>query len=194
MSLPLIFPPVELDGQVLIDGGTMDNVPADVVKAMGAEPRHRRQRRRPHGSRERQLHDARGRRRHARRDDAGVDPPRHRRRRCRHQRAARRVRIARLAAGAGAHRGGLQRRRGDARPVAAAGGERSRVRDVAPRPPGTPPEGPAGAGVRRLRGVRRQRRQASQHPPRSPRRQAPRHRRRSRRTSPSSPGWIATRQ
>jgi len=36
MSLPLIFPPVEVDGQVLIDGGTMNNVPADVVKAMGA--------------------------------------------------------------------------------------------------------------------------------------------------------------
>lgn len=37
MSLPLIFPPVELDGQVLIDGGTMNNVPADIVKAMGAD-------------------------------------------------------------------------------------------------------------------------------------------------------------
>ena len=36
MSLPLIFPPTHVDGQVLIDGGTMDNVPADVVKAMGA--------------------------------------------------------------------------------------------------------------------------------------------------------------
>ena len=36
MSLPLIFPPVDVDGQVLIDGGTMNNVPADVVKAMGA--------------------------------------------------------------------------------------------------------------------------------------------------------------
>jgi NTE family protein len=36
MSLPLIFPPTEVNGQVLIDGGTMDNVPADVVKAMGA--------------------------------------------------------------------------------------------------------------------------------------------------------------
>ena len=36
MSLPLIFPPVELNGQVLIDGGIMNNVPADVVKAMGA--------------------------------------------------------------------------------------------------------------------------------------------------------------
>jgi NTE family protein len=35
MSLPLIFPPTEVNGQVLIDGGTMDNVPADVVKAMG---------------------------------------------------------------------------------------------------------------------------------------------------------------
>jgi NTE family protein len=37
MSLPLIFPPIEVNGQVLIDGGTMDNVPADVVKAMGAD-------------------------------------------------------------------------------------------------------------------------------------------------------------
>jgi NTE family protein len=36
MSIPLIFPPVQLDGHVLIDGGVMDNVPADVVRAMGA--------------------------------------------------------------------------------------------------------------------------------------------------------------
>ena len=36
MSLPLIFPPVNYDGKVLIDGGLMNNVPADVVKAMGA--------------------------------------------------------------------------------------------------------------------------------------------------------------
>jgi len=33
MSLPLVFPPVELDEQVLVDGGTMDNVPADVVRS-----------------------------------------------------------------------------------------------------------------------------------------------------------------
>jgi NTE family protein len=37
MSLPLIFPPVELEGRVLVDGGAMNNVPADVVRAMGAE-------------------------------------------------------------------------------------------------------------------------------------------------------------
>jgi NTE family protein len=37
MSLPLIFPPVQVDGRVLVDGGTMNNVPADVVKAMGAD-------------------------------------------------------------------------------------------------------------------------------------------------------------
>ena len=37
MSLPLIFPPVEVNGQVLIDGGTMNNVPADIVKGMGAD-------------------------------------------------------------------------------------------------------------------------------------------------------------
>ncbi len=37
MSLPLIFPPVELDGRVLVDGGAMNNVPADVVRTMGAD-------------------------------------------------------------------------------------------------------------------------------------------------------------
>jgi NTE family protein len=37
MSLPLIFPPVEHDGHVLIDGGTMNNVPADVVRELGAD-------------------------------------------------------------------------------------------------------------------------------------------------------------
>jgi NTE family protein len=36
MSLPMIFPPMEVDGQILIDGGTMNNVPADVVRQMGA--------------------------------------------------------------------------------------------------------------------------------------------------------------
>jgi NTE family protein len=36
MSLPLIFPAVERDGQLLVDGGAMNNVPADVVRAMGA--------------------------------------------------------------------------------------------------------------------------------------------------------------
>jgi NTE family protein len=37
MSLPLIFPPIEDNGQMLIDGGTMNNIPADIVKAMGAD-------------------------------------------------------------------------------------------------------------------------------------------------------------
>jgi NTE family protein len=37
MSLPLIFPPVEVNGRMLIDGGTMNNVPADVVKGLGAD-------------------------------------------------------------------------------------------------------------------------------------------------------------
>jgi NTE family protein len=36
MSLPLIFPPIERDGRMLVDGGMMNNVPADVVRAMGA--------------------------------------------------------------------------------------------------------------------------------------------------------------
>lgn len=37
MSLPGAFPPVERDGRVLVDGGAMNNVPADVVRAMGAD-------------------------------------------------------------------------------------------------------------------------------------------------------------
>jgi NTE family protein len=37
MSLPLIFPPVELNGQMLIDGGTMNNVPADIARQLGAD-------------------------------------------------------------------------------------------------------------------------------------------------------------
>jgi NTE family protein len=36
MSLPAIFPPVERDGKLLVDGGALDNIPADVVRAMGA--------------------------------------------------------------------------------------------------------------------------------------------------------------
>ena len=36
MSLPGIFPPVLSDGRVLVDGGALDNVPADVVREMGA--------------------------------------------------------------------------------------------------------------------------------------------------------------
>jgi NTE family protein len=37
MSLPGVFPPMELDGKVLVDGGAMNNVPADVVRQMGAD-------------------------------------------------------------------------------------------------------------------------------------------------------------
>ena len=37
MSLPGIFPPVERDEMVLVDGGAINNVPADVVRAMGAD-------------------------------------------------------------------------------------------------------------------------------------------------------------
>ena len=36
MSLPGIFPPVKRDGRVLVDGGALDNIPADVVKSLGA--------------------------------------------------------------------------------------------------------------------------------------------------------------
>jgi len=37
MSLPGIFPPVETGSWVLVDGGAMNNVPADVVRSMGAD-------------------------------------------------------------------------------------------------------------------------------------------------------------
>jgi NTE family protein len=36
MSLPGAFPPVQRDGRVLVDGGALDNIPADVVKGLGA--------------------------------------------------------------------------------------------------------------------------------------------------------------
>jgi NTE family protein len=37
MSIPGFFVPVEREGRVLVDGGLVDNVPADVVQAMGAD-------------------------------------------------------------------------------------------------------------------------------------------------------------
>ncbi len=37
MSIPGIFAPVEVDGKFLSDGGLVNNIPTDVVKAMGAD-------------------------------------------------------------------------------------------------------------------------------------------------------------
>jgi len=37
MSLPAVFPPVELDGKVLVDGGVLNNLPVDVARAMGSQ-------------------------------------------------------------------------------------------------------------------------------------------------------------
>ena len=37
MSMPGVFPPMEIDGRVLVDGGAMNNVPANVVRGMGAD-------------------------------------------------------------------------------------------------------------------------------------------------------------
>ena len=37
MSLPLIFPPIEDADRILVDGGAMNQVPADVVRQMGAD-------------------------------------------------------------------------------------------------------------------------------------------------------------
>jgi NTE family protein len=36
IAFPGLFPPVRQNGRVLVDGGVIDNVPADVVRAMGA--------------------------------------------------------------------------------------------------------------------------------------------------------------
>lgn len=37
MSLPAVFAPVAYDDWLLVDGGTLNNIPADVARAMGAE-------------------------------------------------------------------------------------------------------------------------------------------------------------
>ena len=37
MSIPAVFTPVALDQRLLVDGGALNNVPADVVKTMGAD-------------------------------------------------------------------------------------------------------------------------------------------------------------
>ena len=37
MSLPGVFTPVKLDRMVLVDGGLLDNIPVDAVRAMGAK-------------------------------------------------------------------------------------------------------------------------------------------------------------
>jgi len=37
MAIPGVFTPVTLDGRLLVDGGTLDNVPADVTRNMGAD-------------------------------------------------------------------------------------------------------------------------------------------------------------
>jgi len=37
MAIPGVFTPVEIDGRLLVDGGTTRNMPVDVVRAMGAD-------------------------------------------------------------------------------------------------------------------------------------------------------------
>lgn len=36
-ALPGVFPPIELEGRVLVDGGIVNNLPVDVARAMGAD-------------------------------------------------------------------------------------------------------------------------------------------------------------
>lgn len=37
MSVPGVFPPVDVDGKLLVDGGVANNLPVDVARAMGAD-------------------------------------------------------------------------------------------------------------------------------------------------------------
>ena len=37
MSIPAVFAPVEVDGQLLVDGGMVDNIPVDVAREMGVD-------------------------------------------------------------------------------------------------------------------------------------------------------------
>jgi NTE family protein len=37
MSIPAVFPPVEYNGQLLVDGGVLNNLPVEAVKKMGAD-------------------------------------------------------------------------------------------------------------------------------------------------------------
>ena len=194
MSLPLIFPPIEVDGQILIDGATMNNVPADVVKAMGAD--------KVVAISVGDLADREGlsytmfgvagntidamMRASTRRALASADVLVHV--------PLDEYRLARLAARLRSHGRGLQGRREHAREVAAPGRQRSRLRGVAPRTPGAAQNRAARAGLPRSRRVRRQRQEAPEHAAGASRRETPRRERRSRRTSRRSPAWIGTRR
>ena len=37
MSTPMVFPPVQMNGAVLVDGGAMDNLPVDIARGMGVQ-------------------------------------------------------------------------------------------------------------------------------------------------------------
>ena len=194
MSLPLIFPPVERDGRILVDGGTMNNVPADVVRAMGAD--------RVIAVNVGDLNDREGINYSMpglagatldammRVDDEVVD----RLGRRHPERAAGRLRIARLATQRRPDPGRLRRGRGDARPPAAVGGDRGRVRAVAAGP--AEPPHPDRARSRRSSGSKAS---APTTPVGSRRCSSVTSGcrwicRRSKRTSPSSAGSIATRR
>ena len=161
MSLPLIFPPVELDGQVLIDGGTMNNVPADVVKAMGADRVDRRSTSAispiakasatrcsasPGNTLDAMMRAST--RRALAAADVVINVPLEEYGSLDWRRAAELIEE------------GLPRRRGDARRAAAARGERGGVRGVAARPAGAPAHRAARAGVHRARRLRHRRREA----------------------------------
>ena len=155
LSLPLIFPPMDVDGQILVDGGAMNNVPADVVGTW--EPRAScRERGGPLRTRGRELHHVRPGERNHGCDDACGDSARARVRRCRHQCSTRRrMRIARLATRIQPDRGRLQGCRSHARTTAAGAAGRRVQRPAAPR--GRPGgKGAADADVHPARRLRRE--------------------------------------
>ena len=155
MSLPLIFPPSVVDGQMLVDGGTMNNIPADVVKAMGADrviAVNVGDLADPEGVSQTLLGvagstiDAMMRastRRALTAADIVIDVP------------LKKYGSLDWRRYGGTHRRGLSRRRGHARSAAAPRHDRGRVSSLAARAPGAPPDHVAGAHVHRCRRLQR---------------------------------------
>ena len=98
MSLPLVFPPVDIGEQLLVDGGAMNNIPGDIVRTMGAEHVIAVNVGNLNDKTDDRLLAARAGDGDARRDDARQHAQGLVGRRHHDQRAGRRIRIARLAA------------------------------------------------------------------------------------------------
>ena len=161
MSLPGVFPPVEVDGKVLVDGGVMNNVPADVVRAMGADTviavnvgdlSDQEDINYSIFALAGATIDAMMRANTKRAVDVGG---------CRAERPAEEVRIAGLAPERRPHRRRLQGRRGDEGHAPSIRNQRGGVAGVSRAPRGGAQGVTAAAGVCHARGRRRRRRAAA---------------------------------